>query len=73
MTAARKRCPCCGWVKPLGGFYRRRPGGPSGYCRVCQRQVSRASRQRRMEDPASLARLRARDCARKRRRGGGAA
>jgi hypothetical protein len=73
MTADRKRCPCCGQVKPLAGFYRRRPGGPSGYCRVCQRKVSRASRQRRMQDPASLARLRARDRARKRRRGGEAA
>jgi hypothetical protein len=73
MTADQKRCPCCGQVKPLGGFYRRRPGGPSGYCRVCQRQVSRASRQRRMQDPASLSRLRARDRARKRRRGGEAA
>jgi hypothetical protein len=73
MTASLKRCPRCAQPKPLAGFYRRPSGGPSGYCRLCQRQVSQASRQRRMQDPASLARLRARDRRRKRRRGGEAA
>jgi len=69
-----KRCPCCGQVKPPSGFYRRRPGGPSGYCRLCQRAASRTTRRRRMQDPASLAELRARDRARKHRgRGGDAA
>jgi recombinational DNA repair protein (RecF pathway) len=69
-----RRCPCCGQVKPPSGFYRRRPGGPSGYCRLCQREVSRTARRRRMQDPASLAELRTRDRARKRRgRGGDAA
>jgi hypothetical protein len=62
-----KRCPCCGRLKPLHGFYRRPSGGPSGYCRRCQRQVSRTARRRRMQDPTALAEVRARDRARKRR------
>jgi hypothetical protein len=69
-----KRCPCCGRFKPLRGFYRRPSGGPSGYCRLCQREVSRAARRRRMQDPVALSTLRARDRARKRGgRGGDAA
>ncbi len=69
-----KRCGGCGQLKPLREFYRRRNGGPSGYCRQCQRQASRAARQRRMQNPARLAELRARDRTRKRRdRGGDAA
>jgi hypothetical protein len=69
-----RRCPCCGRLKPLRGFYRRRAGGPSGYCRLCQREVSRTARRRRMQDPAAVAQVRARDRARKRRgRGGDAA
>src|SRR6266511_3253731 len=60
-----KRCPCCGRLKPLRGFYRRPSGGPSGYCRLCQREVSRAARRRHMQDPAAVAKVRARDRARK--------
>ncbi len=70
-TSGMKRCACCGRSKPLRGFYRRRSGGPSGYCRECQREASRAARQRRMQNPASLAELRARDRARKRHGQGG--
>jgi hypothetical protein len=73
MSAATKRCPRCGERKPLSAFYQRRGGGPSGYCRPCQGTVSHAARQRRMQDPAGLGRLRARDRLRKRRRGGEAA
>jgi hypothetical protein len=61
-----KRCPCCGRFKPLRGFYRRRSGGPSSYCRLCQREVSGAARRRRMQDPAAVAEVRARDRSRKR-------
>ncbi len=61
-------------LAPLRGFYRRPSGGPSGYCRLCQREVSRAARRRHMQDPAAVAKVRARDRARKRRgRGGDAA
>jgi hypothetical protein len=69
-----RRCPCCGRLKPLRGFYQRPSGRPSGYCRRCQREVSRAARRRRMQDPAAVTGVRARDRARKRRsRGGDAA
>jgi hypothetical protein len=71
---AVKRCPRCGRLKPLRGFYRRPSGGPSGYCRLCQREVSRTTRRRRMQDPATVAEVRARDRMRKRcGRGGEAA
>jgi hypothetical protein len=62
-----KRCPCCGRLKPLRGLYRRPSGGPSGYCRLCQREVSRTAWRRRMQDPAALAGVRARDRTCKRR------
>jgi hypothetical protein len=73
-TPEMSRCGRCGQLKPLREFYRRRSGGPSGYCRGCQREASRAARRRRTQDPASLAELRARDRIHKRGgRGGGAA
>jgi uncharacterized protein (DUF983 family) len=43
----QKRCPACGEDKPLSGFYTLRSGAPSGYCKSCQRAVSRRSRRRR--------------------------
>jgi hypothetical protein len=44
------------------------------YCRLCQREVSRTARRRRLQHPAAVAELRARDRVRKRRsRGGDAA
>jgi hypothetical protein len=70
VKASGKRCPRCGKVRSPQAFYRRRNGGLSGYCRSCQRAVSRAARERRYEDPAELARMRAADRARKRRRRG---
>ena len=42
-----KRCPACGVSKPLSEFYTTPSGTPSGYCRSCQRAVSRRSQQRR--------------------------
>jgi hypothetical protein len=42
-----KRCPACGEHKPLSEFYMLRSGAPSGYCKPCQRAVSRRSRRRR--------------------------
>jgi hypothetical protein len=42
-----KRCPACGEDKHLSEFYTLRSGAPSGYCKTCQRAVSRRSRRRR--------------------------
>src|SRR6266508_2625196 len=42
-----KRCPSCGASKQLSDFYTTPTGGPSGYCKTCQRAVSRLSRRRR--------------------------
>jgi hypothetical protein len=42
-----KRCPSCGASKPLSEFYATPTGGPSGYCKGCQRTVSRRARKRR--------------------------
>ena len=42
-----KRCPACGASKPLSEFYTTPSGAPSGYCKSCQRAVSRRSRRRR--------------------------
>jgi len=42
-----KRCPACGQAKPLAAFYVTRGGGPSGYCKCCQRAVARLSARRR--------------------------
>jgi hypothetical protein len=43
-----KRCPACGVRKPLSEFYTTPSGAPSGYCKSCQRAVSRRSRRRRL-------------------------
>jgi hypothetical protein len=42
-----KRCPSCGASKPVAEFYTTPTGGPSGYCKDCQRTVSRRARKRR--------------------------
>jgi hypothetical protein len=64
-----KRCPRCGQVKPASAFYRRRGGTrTSPYCQPCQRAASREARNRRRQDPASVALLRAVDRTRQRRR-----
>jgi uncharacterized protein (DUF983 family) len=42
-----KRCPACGQSKPLSDFYTAGDSGPSGYCRECQRAVSRLASRRR--------------------------
>jgi hypothetical protein len=69
MTAATKRCPRCGQVKPADAFYRRRHGRRlSPYCQPCTRAAARQARQRRRQDPAAAERLRAVDRARQRRR-----
>jgi hypothetical protein len=44
---AHKRCPACGTSKPLSEFYTTPSGAPSGYCKPCQRAISRHSRRRR--------------------------
>jgi recombinational DNA repair protein (RecF pathway) len=67
MTAV-KRCPRCGRVRPAGGFYRRRSGRLSSYCRSCQQVAARLARRRRRQDPAGVEELRAVDRARQRRR-----
>jgi hypothetical protein len=68
MTApASKRCPRCGQVKPAAGFYRRRRSlRLSPYCQPCQRAATREARNRRRQDPASVALLRAVDRTRQR-------
>ena len=43
-----KRCPSCGDSKPLSDFYTTPSGAPSGYCKPCQRAISRRSRRRRL-------------------------
>jgi hypothetical protein len=70
MTAPKgKRCPRCGQVKPLSGFYQRRGGTrTSPYCQPCTRAASREARHRRRQDPASAELLRATDRTRQRRR-----
>ena len=42
-----KRCPVCKQHKPVDEFYTTPTGAPSGYCKNCQREVSRRSRRRR--------------------------
>jgi hypothetical protein len=42
-----KRCPACGTSKPISEFYTTPSGAPSGYCKSCQRAISRRSRRRR--------------------------
>jgi hypothetical protein len=42
-----KRCPACEQHKPLSEFYRTASGRPSGYCKPCQRVISRRARRRR--------------------------
>jgi hypothetical protein len=44
---ADKRCPACGQHKPLSEFYTTSTGRPSGYCKPCQRAISRRARRRR--------------------------
>jgi hypothetical protein len=48
MTVTHKRCPACGDSKPLSEFYTTPSGAPSGYCKPCQRVISRRSRRRRL-------------------------
>jgi hypothetical protein len=68
MTAT-KRCPRCGQVRAAAQFYRRRHGRRlSPYCRPCSRAASREARDRRRQDPATAAQLRAVDRTRQRRR-----
>jgi type VI protein secretion system component VasF len=62
-----KRCPRCGQRKSAGEFYRRRNGGLSPYCRVCQRIANRATQRRRRRDPATAAHFRQADRQRQRR------
>ena len=42
-----KRCPYCGARKPLSEFYTTATGSPSGYCKSCQRAISRRAWLRR--------------------------
>jgi len=42
-----KRCPACNGLKRVTDFYTTVRGGPSGYCKDCQRAVSRLSSRRR--------------------------
>ena len=48
MSVTHKRCPSCGNSRPLSEFYTLRSGAPSGYCKTCQRAISRRSRRRRL-------------------------
>ena len=42
-----KRCPAYGVSKSLSEFYTTPRGAPSGYCKSCQRAISRRSWRRR--------------------------
>ena len=44
---ARKRCPACRQFKSVNDFYTTPKGKPSGYCKSCQKTISRGSRRRR--------------------------
>jgi hypothetical protein len=63
---AGKLCPDCGHRLPPDAFYLRGNGSLSTYCRVHQRQRSKAAYRRRRQDPAALARMRTVDRTRKR-------
>jgi hypothetical protein len=63
---AGKSCPDCGEQRPADAFYQRPDGRLSTYCKVHQRQRSRASYRRRRQDPAELLRMRERERVRKR-------
>jgi hypothetical protein len=65
VRSAAKRCPDCGEPQPAGAFYRRSDGHLSTYCKVHQRERSRASYLRRRQNPDGLARMRAVERARK--------
>ena len=62
---AAKRCPDCGELRPASAFYRRGDGHLSTYCKVHQRERSRASYRQRRQNPDQLARMRAVERARK--------
>jgi len=47
LARAQKRCPACQQSKPVGNFYTTPKGKPSGYCKSCQKAISRRSRHRR--------------------------
>jgi hypothetical protein len=79
---SKKRCPACQQVKPVSEFYATVSGRPSGYCKACQRAVSRTSRLRRQAAVRLLAAAHPEDWAaalrqareeRQGRQGGGAA
>jgi len=63
---AGKLCPDCAHQLPPDAFYLRGNGQLSTYCKVHQRQRSKAAYRRRRQDPAALARMRAVDRKRKR-------
>jgi hypothetical protein len=65
VRAAAKLCPDCGEPQPSGAFYRRSDGYLSTYCKVHQRERSRASYRRRRQNPGQLAQMRAVERARK--------
>ncbi len=46
-ACGQKRCPACGRPKPVSDFYRTPKGKPSGYCKSCQKAISRRARHRR--------------------------
>ncbi len=62
---AAKLCRDCGELRPASAFYRRGDGHLSTYCKVHQRERSRASYLRRRQNPDGLARMRAVERARK--------
>jgi hypothetical protein len=62
---AAKLCPDCGEHRAASAFYRRADGHLSTYCKVHQRERSRASYLRRRQNPDQLARMRAVERARK--------
>jgi hypothetical protein len=66
-VTAVKRRPRCGRVRSADEFYRRRRSRLSSYCKPCQRAAVRVARDRRRQDPASVALLRAADRDRQRR------
>jgi hypothetical protein len=63
---AGKLCPDCDRHLSPDAFYLRGPGSLSTYCKTHQRQRSQASYRRRRQNPATLARMRQVDRARKR-------
>lgn len=55
----QKRCPKCGEIKSLDGFYKKRPsGGYQSYCIDCDQRAAKESRKKRRDNRTAEERAR---------------